>query len=106
MYYLKKYFVANAFISPINTQTMHIKSFYTQQHCYVSPQKNLTPWWDSNMGLLVPGLDAKYNAPRRQVFFQDTVFFLGTWTFSPNFATQPTCGTMCARASRSSFPKV
>jgi hypothetical protein len=28
--------VANAFISPFNTQTMHIKSFYTQQHCYVS----------------------------------------------------------------------
>jgi hypothetical protein len=32
---LKKYFfVANAFISPFNTQTMHIKSCYTQQHCY------------------------------------------------------------------------
>jgi hypothetical protein len=29
------FFVANAFIS-FNTQTMHIKSFYTQQHCYVS----------------------------------------------------------------------
>jgi hypothetical protein len=29
-------FVANAFISPFHTQTMHIKSFYTQQHCYVS----------------------------------------------------------------------
>jgi hypothetical protein len=28
--------VANAFISPFNTQTMQIKSFYTQQHCYVS----------------------------------------------------------------------
>jgi hypothetical protein len=28
--------VANAFISPFNTQSMHIKSFYTQQHCYVS----------------------------------------------------------------------
>jgi hypothetical protein len=26
-----------------NTQTMHIKSFYTQQHCYVSLQKNLYP---------------------------------------------------------------
>jgi hypothetical protein len=25
-----------AFISPFNSQTMHIKSFYTQQHCYVS----------------------------------------------------------------------
>jgi hypothetical protein len=29
------FFVANAFISPFNTQTMHIKSFYTQHHCYV-----------------------------------------------------------------------
>jgi hypothetical protein len=29
-------FVANAFISTFNTQTMHIKSFWTQQHCYVS----------------------------------------------------------------------
>jgi hypothetical protein len=27
--------MANAFIS-FNTQTIHIKSFYTQQHCYVS----------------------------------------------------------------------
>jgi hypothetical protein len=30
------FFVAIAFISPFNTQTMPIKSFYTQQHCYVS----------------------------------------------------------------------
>jgi hypothetical protein len=29
-------FVDNAFISPSNTQTMHLKSFYTQQHCCVS----------------------------------------------------------------------
>jgi hypothetical protein len=29
---IKYIFVANAF----NTQTMHIRSFYTQQHCYVS----------------------------------------------------------------------
>jgi hypothetical protein len=28
--------VANALISPFHTRTMHIKSFYTQQHCYVS----------------------------------------------------------------------
>jgi hypothetical protein len=34
-YFLKYFFVANAFIS-FNTQTMHIKSFFTQQHCYVS----------------------------------------------------------------------
>jgi hypothetical protein len=30
------FFVDNAFISPFNTQTMHIKLFYTKQHCYVS----------------------------------------------------------------------
>jgi hypothetical protein len=40
--WLKKNLVANAFISPFNTQTMHIKSFYTQQHCYVS-LKTLCP---------------------------------------------------------------
>jgi hypothetical protein len=34
--------LSNAFISHFNTQTMHIKSFYTQQHCYVS-QKTLHP---------------------------------------------------------------
>jgi hypothetical protein len=32
----KNVFVANAFIAPFNTLIMHIKSFYTQQHCYVS----------------------------------------------------------------------
>jgi hypothetical protein len=32
----KNLFVVNVFISPFNTQTMHIKSFCTQQHCYVS----------------------------------------------------------------------
>jgi hypothetical protein len=34
--FLKYFFVANAFISPFNTQTMHIKSFHTQQHCCAS----------------------------------------------------------------------
>jgi hypothetical protein len=32
----KNIFVANAFISLFNTQTMHIILFFTQQHCYVS----------------------------------------------------------------------
>jgi hypothetical protein len=59
--------MANAFISPFNTQTMHIKSFYTQQHCYVS-LKNLIPLRDSNPGLLVPEADAMSTAPRRQGF--------------------------------------
>jgi hypothetical protein len=54
-----------AFISPFNTQTIHIKSFYTQQHCYVS-LKNLTPWRDSKPGLLVPEADAISTAPRHQ----------------------------------------
>jgi hypothetical protein len=48
-----------------NTQTMHIKSFYTQQHCYVF-LKNLIPWRDSNPGLLVPEADTMSTAPRRQ----------------------------------------
>jgi hypothetical protein len=34
--------VGNAFIFPFNTQTMHVKPFYTQQHCYVS-LKSLYP---------------------------------------------------------------
>jgi hypothetical protein len=56
--------VANAFISPFNTQTMHIKLFYPQQHCCFP--KNLLPWWDSNPGLLVPEADEMSTAPRRQ----------------------------------------
>jgi hypothetical protein len=36
LYCLKNIFAAYAFISPFNTQTMHIKSYYTQQHCYDS----------------------------------------------------------------------
>jgi hypothetical protein len=58
-------FVANAFISPFKTQTMHIKSFYTQQHCYVS-LKTLYPVRDLNLGLLVPEADAMSTALRRQ----------------------------------------
>jgi hypothetical protein len=58
----KIFFVANAFISPFNTQTTHIKSFYTQQHCCVFPE-NLIPRRDSNPGLLVPEADAMSTAP-------------------------------------------
>jgi hypothetical protein len=64
MFIKKNIFVANAFISPFNTQTMHTKSFCTQQHCNVFP-KNLIPWQDSNPGLLVPEADAMSTAPRR-----------------------------------------
>jgi hypothetical protein len=63
--FLKNTFFANAFISKYYTQTTHIKSFYSQQHCCVSLQ-NLTPWRDSNPGLLVPVADAMFTAPRRQ----------------------------------------
>jgi hypothetical protein len=66
---LKKYksvFVANALISPFNTHTMHIKSFYTQQNCYAFP-KNLIPWRDSNPGLL--GCDVHCATPPGQIFF-------------------------------------
>jgi hypothetical protein len=49
---LKYFFVANAFISPFNTQTMPIKSFYymytTALLCF---PKNLIPSRDSNPGL-------------------------------------------------------
>jgi hypothetical protein len=62
--FLFNIFVDNAFISPFNTQTMHIKSFYTQQHCYVFP-KNLLPWRDSNPGLLVPEGDVHCTMPLR-----------------------------------------
>jgi hypothetical protein len=36
------------FISFFKTQTMHVKSFHTQQHCYVLV--NLLPWRDLNWG--------------------------------------------------------
>jgi hypothetical protein len=48
-----------------NTQTMHIKSFYTQQHCYVS-LKTLCPGGIRTTGLLVPEADTMSIAPRRQ----------------------------------------
>jgi hypothetical protein len=38
----KNIFVANALMSPFNTQTSHIKPLFTQHHCYV-PQKTLYP---------------------------------------------------------------
>jgi hypothetical protein len=50
--------VANAFISIFNSQTMHMKSVYTQQHT--------TAWQDSNLGLLVPEENSMSNAPSRQ----------------------------------------
>jgi hypothetical protein len=46
------------------THTMHSKSFYTQQHSYVSLKPIHIPWRDSNPGLLVP--DAMSTAPLRQ----------------------------------------
>jgi hypothetical protein len=59
------FFLGYVFITPFNTQTKHIKSFYTQKHCYVFP-KNLIPWRDSNPGLLAPEADAMPTAARRQ----------------------------------------
>jgi hypothetical protein len=58
-------FVANAFISAFKTQTMHIRSFNTQQHCNVS-LKTLYPGGLRNPGLLVPEADAASTAPRPQ----------------------------------------
>jgi hypothetical protein len=75
---LKKiYFVANAFISPFNTQTMHIKSFLFTTALLCFP-KNLIPWWDSNTGLLVPEADAMSTAPRRQGNFHVVRMYLCT----------------------------
>jgi hypothetical protein len=62
-------FVANALISPFNTQTMLIESFYKQQTtallCF---PKNIIPWRDSNPGLFIPEVDAMSTALRRQGF--------------------------------------
>jgi hypothetical protein len=57
------YFLANAYISPFNTQTMHIKLYTTAQLCF---PKNLIPWRDSNPGLLVPKADAMSTVTYRQ----------------------------------------
>jgi hypothetical protein len=71
--------VANAFISPFDIQTMHIKSFYAQQHCYVSPKK-LIPGRDSNPGILVSLANVKSTAPRRQgrdkILFHDVKSYI------------------------------
>jgi hypothetical protein len=54
-FYFLNIFVANAFISPFNTQAMHIKSSYTQQHCYVSLKTLHIPWRDSNHDSIIAG---------------------------------------------------
>jgi hypothetical protein len=55
--------VANAFISPSNTQTIHSKVilYTTALQCF---PKNLIPWRDSNPGLLVLVADAMSIATR------------------------------------------
>jgi hypothetical protein len=53
-----------------DTQTTHIKSFYTQRYCYVSLKTLYIPWRDSNPGLLVPEADAMSTAPRRLGVFR------------------------------------
>jgi hypothetical protein len=60
---LKKYFCGQCLY--FSTQTMRIKSFYTQQHCNVFP-KILIPWQDSNPGLLVLWAAAMSTVPRCQ----------------------------------------
>jgi hypothetical protein len=67
-YFIIWYFLANACISPFNTQAMHIKSL-SQQHCYDFPKKNLIPWLDSNPGLLVSEADAMSTAPLRHIYW-------------------------------------
>jgi hypothetical protein len=72
--------VANAFISPFNTQTKHIQSFYARQHCYVS-LKTLYPGEIRTrvVSSLPPGHTTSSLAKNQQ--------FSGEWEFyriSPN----------------------
>jgi hypothetical protein len=57
-YFYFKYFVANAFISPFNTQTIHVKPVYTQQHCYVFlkpyPLAGFEPWGGCDVHCATP----------------------------------------------------
>jgi hypothetical protein len=58
--------VANAFISPFNTQTMHIKSIHTYTTALLCFSKNLIPWRDLNPDLLIPEAGVMSIAPLRQ----------------------------------------
>jgi hypothetical protein len=75
--------VANAFISPFSTQTMHIESFDTQHHCYFSVKKT---WRDLNPGLLVPEADAMSTAPLRQGIH---IYLLCTYLFGTTAICRP-----------------
>jgi hypothetical protein len=57
--------VANAYISSFNTQTMHTKPFYTQQHFYV-PLKTLYPGSIRTRVFLFLRRDVKSTVPHRQ----------------------------------------
>jgi hypothetical protein len=61
LHLFKNIVVANAFISPFNTQTMYIKSFCTQLYTLAGPP--------GHPGLLIPEADAMSTAPRRQGIF-------------------------------------
>jgi hypothetical protein len=96
--------VANAFITPFNTQTIcHLKSFYTQQHCCFPINR------DSNPCLLVLEAEALSYAPGQNCPILKTqraseklkvVFFLFffsveilTFLYSSTFAAMLTTAT-------------
>jgi hypothetical protein len=89
--FLLIFFVANAFISPFNTQTMHIKSslYTTALPCF---PENLISWRDSNTGLLVLEADAKI-----------TVLLLWRLAYVVRFKTLVTVARVVNRHMYSSF---
>jgi hypothetical protein len=64
-------------ISPFKTQTMQIKSFYTEQNWYVS-LKTLKPWRDSNPGQSNQSLNLghAFYLILSQIFWRKIIYFL------------------------------
>jgi hypothetical protein len=54
------------FLLSMHKQRIFSNFINTSTAMYLYFPKNLTLWWDSNPGLLVPEADAMSTAPRRQ----------------------------------------
>jgi hypothetical protein len=66
------------YISPFNTQTMHIQPFYTHQHCYVFPKKpNTLAGFKPGSSHSWGGRDVHCATPPGQVW----AFFILFWIF-------------------------
>jgi hypothetical protein len=82
--------VANAFISPFNTQNAYkVILNTTALLCF---PKNLIPWRDSNPGLLIPEAYSMATAPRRQGFSSSCDKVIATSVFlqkNPKANTRP-----------------